>query len=52
MSIGLDNLIFGGSINNNDQAEERLETIEAYLQGCGYTWDDVIENICHPPESN
>lgn len=46
MVIGLDKLFFGGTITNGDQAEERADTIEAYLEGCGWDWDSVLEEMC------
>lgn len=45
--IGLDKLFFGGKIENRGQAEERADTIEAYLEGCGWDWDSVLEEMCH-----
>ena len=44
--IGLDRLFFGGKITNQEQAGERAETIEAYLEGCGWDWDSVIDEMC------
>lgn len=40
--IGLDKLFFGGKIENLEQAEERADTIEAYMEACGWTWDELI----------
>jgi hypothetical protein len=42
MVLELDKLMFGGKIENEQQAEDRAETIEAYLEATGYTWDDII----------
>ena len=44
--IGLDRLMLDGHIANMQQAEERAETIDAYLEACGWTWDLVLEEIC------
>jgi hypothetical protein len=44
--IELDKLFFGGQITNMEQAEERRETIEAYLEGCGWDWDSIIDEMC------
>lgn len=45
--IELDRLFFGGQITNMGQAEERYETIEAYLEGCGWDWDSIMDEMCH-----
>jgi len=45
--IELDRLFFGGQITNMEQAEERYETIEAFLEGCGWDWDSIIDEMCH-----
>lgn len=44
--LELDKLFFGGQITNRNQAEERAETIDAYLEACGWTWDLVLEEMC------
>lgn len=44
--IGLDKLFFGGQISNQTEAEERAETIEAYLEACGWSWDSILEEMC------
>jgi hypothetical protein len=44
--IELDKLFFGGQITNMEQAQERHETIEAYLEGCGWDWDSIIDEMC------
>lgn len=44
--LELDKLFFGGSITNHNQAEERAETIEAYLEACGWNWDLILEEMC------
>lgn len=43
--IGLDQLFMGGKIENMDQAVERADTIEAYLEACGWNWDTVLEEM-------
>jgi len=40
--IGLDNLFFGRKLENMEQAEEQADTIEAYMEACGWTWDDLL----------
>lgn len=54
--IGLDQLFFGGKIENQDQAQDRAETIEAYLEACGWNWDMVLEEMCreetHPIQTS
>lgn len=45
MIIGLDNLFFSNPVQSVKQATERIETIEAYLDSCGYTWDDILNHI-------
>jgi len=47
LTLELDKLFLGGHIANQEQAEERAETIEAYLEACGWTWDLVLEEICN-----
>jgi hypothetical protein len=54
MVIGLDQLMFGGKIENEQQAMERADTIEAYLEATGWTWDAILElssegthNVCN-----
>lgn len=42
--IGLDNLFFGTKIENMEQAEERADTIDAYMEACGWTWDDLLNH--------
>jgi hypothetical protein len=49
--IGLDRLFFGGKITDMNQAEERAETIEAYLEGCGWDWDSILEEMCREEAS-
>ncbi len=51
MIMGLDALFFGGELKNDQDALERADTIDAYLEGCGYTWDDVLEGMCHEEDS-
>jgi hypothetical protein len=40
--IELDKLMFGGKIENEQQALERADTIEVYLEATGWTWDDIL----------
>jgi hypothetical protein len=40
--IELDKLFFDGKIEDQQQAEERVETIEAFLEACGWDWDSVF----------
>lgn len=44
--LGLDRLMLGGQIATQAEAEERYDTIEAYLEACGWTWDLIIEEMC------
>lgn len=44
--IGLDKLFFGRKLENQEQAEEQADTIDAYLEACGWTWDLVLEEMC------
>ena len=41
--IELDKLMFGGKIENEQQALERADTIEVYLEATGWTWDMILE---------
>ena len=34
------------------QAEEQADTIEAYLEACGYNWDDILYHILHENDLN
>lgn len=52
LTLELDRLFFGGHIANQEQAEERAETIEAYLEACGWTWDLVLEEMCREKASD
>lgn len=45
MIIGLDALFFSKPLQSTEQAIERVDTIEAYLESCGYTWDDILDYI-------
>ena len=42
MVLGLDQLFFSDKLENMEQAEERADTIEAYLESCGWTWDELL----------
>lgn len=43
--IELDKLFFGGKLENQEQAIERADTIDAYLEACGWTWDMLLEEL-------
>lgn len=45
LTIGLDQLFFGGKLENMEQAVERADTIEAYLEANGWDWDSVLEEM-------
>ena len=45
MVIELDKLMFGGKIENEQQALERADTIEAFLEASGWNWDQIIGQI-------
>jgi hypothetical protein len=45
LTIGLDQLFFGGKLESQEQAEERADTIEAYLEANGWSWDDVLKEM-------
>lgn len=45
MVLELDKLFFGGKLENLQQAEDRAETIEAYLEACGWNWDLVLQEM-------
>lgn len=47
MIIELDKLFFGGTIENMEQAEDRADTIEAYLESCGWSWDAIVEHMAN-----
>lgn len=47
--IGLDKLFFGRKLENMEQAEEQDEIIQAYMEACGWTWDDLL-NYEETPE--
>lgn len=51
-SIELDKLMFGGQVENLTQAEERIDTIEAFMDATNYTWDDVLEGMFPKPITN
>jgi hypothetical protein len=44
--IGLDKLFFGDHIDTQEQAEQRADTIDAYLEACGWNWDSILEEMC------
>lgn len=46
MIIGLDDLFFRGKpLQCIQDGMERVDTIEAYLEGCGWSWDDIISRM-------
>ena len=47
MVIGLDRLFFQGDLGSLQQANDRMETIDAYLEACGWTWDMVLEQLAN-----
>jgi hypothetical protein len=51
MVIGLDRLMFHLPIENQQQAEDRAATIDAYLEACGYSWDDLIGGVLEETNS-
>lgn len=52
MVVGLDKLFFGYISKDDDQDQERLDTIEAYLEACGWSWDDIIKEMLHEEVGN
>lgn len=44
--IELDKLFFS-RIDNDQQAEERVDVIETLLEACGWTWDEVLEEMAN-----
>jgi hypothetical protein len=45
MITGLDALFFSKPLQSIAEAIERVEIIEAYLDSCGYTWDDILDHM-------
>jgi len=45
LTLELDRLFFGGHIANQEEALQRADTIDAYLEACGWTWDLVLEEM-------
>ncbi len=43
MIIGLDKLMFQGDLRSLKDAEERMETIEAYIASTGWTWQLITD---------
>lgn len=43
--IGLDKLFFGRKLESQDQAEDQADTIDAYIEACGWTWDDMLLHL-------
>jgi hypothetical protein len=52
LTLELDRLFFGGHIANMTEAEQRADTIEAYLEACGWTWDLVLEEMSREETSD
>ena len=51
MVLGLDQLFFGGKLSNQDEAVERADTIDAYIEACGWSWDSILEHMSHEESS-
>ena len=47
MTIKLDQLMFGSTLPEVQVVKDRADVIEAYLASCGWTWDEVLEEICN-----
>lgn len=46
MIIGLDDLFFRGKpLQSIQDGIDRVDTIEAYLEATGYTWDDILDHM-------
>lgn len=46
MLIGLDDLFFRGKpLQSIQDGMEQVDTIEAYLEATGYTWDDILDHM-------
>ena len=45
MVLELDRLMFGGKLENEQQAEERAATIDAFLEATGWNWDMILGEI-------
>ena len=43
----LDRLFFGSKLENQEQAEKQYDTIEVYLEAVGWTWDDILKEMCN-----
>ena len=50
--LELDKLFFGGSIENLQQAEARLQTIDSFLEATGWNWDTYLNHQDNQSESN
>lgn len=44
VTIELDKLIFT-NIYSHDEAEDRIDLIDAYLEATGWTWDEILEEM-------
>lgn len=47
MVIGLDKLFFEGNLVSLQQVTDRSETIDAYLEACGWSWDQLIDHLAN-----
>ena len=45
MIIGLDDLFFGKTLQSVQEATDRADLIEAYLEVTGYSWNDIIDHL-------
>lgn len=45
MVIGLDKIMFGADSIHYDKVEDHADAVKAYLEGCGWSWDLVIEEM-------
>jgi hypothetical protein len=48
MVVGLDKLFFCANLNESQsETIERANTIEAYIESCGYTWKDITDYMAN-----
>ena len=45
MSMGLEKLFFEGDLSTDELAMERADTIDAYIEACGWNWNQVLEEM-------
>jgi hypothetical protein len=43
--MGLEKLFFEGDLSTDELAMERADTIDAYIEACGWNWDQVLEEM-------